>query len=50
MSNARTTVERASQGDARSRQGVSVAASADERGAERPMAWTAERNETGVER
>ncbi len=50
---ANTTGERASQGDARSRQGGSIAASASERGAERPRrrltASTEERNESGVE-
>jgi 2-C-methyl-D-erythritol 4-phosphate cytidylyltransferase len=50
---ARTTGERASQGDAGSRQGVSIAASASERGAERPRrrpaVQTEERNERGVE-
>ena len=47
------TRERASQGDAVSRQGVSIAASASERGAERPrrrpMPATEERNECGTE-
>src|SRR3954467_7622261 len=53
MSIARTTGERASQGDAGSRQGASIAGSASDRGAERPRRrhgpWTEERNESGVE-
>jgi 2-oxo-4-hydroxy-4-carboxy-5-ureidoimidazoline decarboxylase len=50
---ANTTGERASQEDARSRQGVSIVASAGERGAERPRrrptTSTEERKESGVE-
>jgi ABC-type Mn2+/Zn2+ transport system ATPase subunit len=53
LSLARATGERASQRDARSRRGVSIAASPGERGAERPgrrpQASSEERNETGIE-
>ncbi|MET0765121.1 MAG: galactose-1-phosphate uridylyltransferase [Blastococcus sp.] len=53
LRNVSTTGERASQGDAGSRQGVSIAGSASDRGAERPrrrpMGQTEERNEPGVE-
>jgi hypothetical protein len=49
----KTTPERASQADAGSGRAVSTAASAGERGAERPrerpVSWTEERNEDGVE-
>ena len=52
LCDASTTFERASQGDARSRQRVSIAASASERGAERarrrPVPSTEARNESGV--
>jgi hypothetical protein len=45
----KTAPERASQADAESGQAVSIAANAGERGAERPVSWTEERNEDGVE-
>ncbi len=43
------TGERGSRKDAGGRPGASIAASAGERGAERPLTATEERNESGVE-